>query len=91
MILDELREEIKKTDLDILELMRKRLDLAKAVGLYKMENGLEVVDPSVEETVVKRYRAFAVANGMNADSAEDICRILIKESVDLQRSLDHSK
>ena len=92
MDLEQLREEISSTDLKILELMKKRLELAKEVGLYKIENGKEVVDPSVEEKVVARYRKYAEENGMNPDHAEGVCRILIKESVELQISLkDHSK
>ncbi|MDR1690219.1 MAG: chorismate mutase [Candidatus Methanoplasma sp.] len=87
MELEKLRDEIRKTDLDILMLMKKRLDLAKEVGLYKIKNGKEVVDASVEEKVVGRYRAFAEENGMDPDSAEAVCRILIRESVELQRSL----
>ncbi|MCL2031939.1 MAG: chorismate mutase [Methanomassiliicoccaceae archaeon] len=87
MSLDELRSGIKETDLEILCLMKKRLDLAKEVGLCKIEKGLEIIEPSVEEAVVGRYRAFAEDNGMNPEYAEDICRILIRESVELQRSL----
>lgn len=87
MGLEELRDEIRAIDLEIMELMKKRLDLAREVGLFKIENGKEVVDPSVEEKVVERYRSFAEKNGMDPDNAERICRSMIKESVDLQLSL----
>ena len=87
MNLEELRGMISGIDLEILNLMKKRLDLAKEVGLYKIENKKEVVDPSVEETVAERYRAFAEKNGMNPEYAEEVCRVLIRESVELQRSL----
>jgi chorismate mutase len=85
--LEELRDEIKRTDIEILVLMKKRLDLAKEVGLCKIKSGKEIVNSSVEDEVVDRYRSFAEKNGMDPDRAEDVCRILIGESVELQRSL----
>jgi chorismate mutase len=85
--LENLREEIKKTDLEILGLMKRRLDLAKEVGLQKIMDGKDVIDPSVEEAVIGRYRTFAEENGMDPDRTEEMCKILIEESVILQKSL----
>jgi len=87
MSVDGLREEIKAADLLILEQMKRRLALAREVGLCKIREGIDVVDPSVEAAVVARYRAFAEENGMDPDCAEGVCRILIEESVRLQESL----
>ena len=92
MGLEELREEIVKTDRMIMELLKKRLDLAKQVGEYKLANNKEVVNTSVEDTVVKRYVDFAVENNMDPENIEEVCRLLIKESVELQKRLiAHSK
>jgi chorismate mutase/prephenate dehydrogenase len=87
MGLDELREEIKKADMEILEAMRKRLDVAKRIGEYKIGSGKEIRDISVEERVVGRYRDFASANGMDPDVAERVCRAVIEESVAAQASM----
>ena len=92
MDLEELREEIVKTDRMIMELLKKRLDLAKQVGEYKLANDKEVVNTSVEDAVVKRYVDFAIENNMDPENIEEVCRLLIKESVELQKRLiAHSK
>jgi len=91
MDLEELRSEIRKTDKDILELLKRRLELAKKVGEYKVIHDEEVRNIEVEERVAKAYRDFASENGMNPDYADTICRILMKESVEKQEELFHSK
>lgn len=91
MELENLRKEIEKTDGEIMSLLKKRLDLAEEVGLYKIKKGKEIVDPAVESIVIKRYRDLAVSNGMNPDIAEEICRKLIQESVELQKNLTQPK
>jgi len=92
MDLEELREEIVKTDRMIMELLKRRLDLARQVGEYKLANNKEVVNTYVEDAVVKRYVDFALENNMDPENIEEVCRLLIKESVELQKRLiAHSK
>jgi chorismate mutase len=67
--------------------MKKRIDLAKEVGRYKKDHKEEVRNTAVEDKVIGRYRRFAEENGMNPDSAEEICKLLMKESVDVQEAL----
>ena len=38
--LDDRRREIAETDRAIMELLRRRLDLAEGIGRYKAENGM---------------------------------------------------
>jgi len=87
MSLDMLRKNIEDTDMAILNLLRRRLELAKEVGIFKIENGERVRNQVVEEIVINRFRDYASKNGMNPDYAEEICRILMKESIELQESL----
>lgn len=75
------RAEIADADRRIMELLRKRLDIATEIGRYKAENGMEVRDLSVEQRVVERYRALARESGMDPDIAEEICRAIMRESV----------
>jgi Chorismate mutase len=92
MDLEELRAEIVKTDRMIMELLKRRLDLARQVGEYKLANNKEIVNTSVEDAVVKRYVNFAIENDMDPENIEEVCRLLIKESVELQKRLiSHSK
>ncbi|MDY0293813.1 MAG: chorismate mutase [Candidatus Methanomethylophilaceae archaeon] len=85
--LEQLRAEIEATDMEILRLMRRRLELAGLVGEYKMERGRPVLDRSSEERVISRYRTFASENGMDPDNAEAVCELLMRESKDVQSSL----
>lgn len=87
MNLDTIRSEIKDTDAGIMDLIRHRLELSKEVGKYKIDHDEKIRNLAVEADVVGRYRDFAVKNGMNPQYAEDICRILIKESVEAQESM----
>lgn len=87
MGLDAIRDEIADVDRQILELMRRRLDLARLVGEEKVRTGAAVRNVGQEDSVVDRYRGFALENGMNPVCAERVCRILMQESVDLQAAM----
>jgi len=91
MDLEQLRAEIRKTDKEIMELMKRRLELAKQVGEYKISNNEEVRNMEVEERVAGTYRDFASKNGMDPEYADAVCRILMRESVEIQEALRHSK
>lgn len=79
--LDGKRDEIAQKDREIMMLLRKRLDLATEIGHYKAEHGMEVRNLAVEEKVVQRYRSLAEELGMDPDTAEAICRNIMRESV----------
>lgn len=91
MDLKELRTEIEETDTRILELIRKRTEIAEAIGRYKMNNDISVRNVPVEEDIVKRYREFAENCGIDPNTIETICRALIQESVERQTSLPRSE
>lgn len=87
MGLESVRDEIRDVDLQILNLMKKRLELAEKVGEYKIETDSPVRNIHSENRVIDRYRGFALDNGMNPVYAENICRILMQESIEVQASL----
>lgn len=85
--LEEKRNAIAETDKEIITLLKKRLDLAREIGHYKAENGMEVRDLDTEKRVVDRYRYLAAENGMDPDRLELICRTIMKESVDKEAAI----
>lgn len=87
MELNEIRDEIGRIDLQILELTKRRLELAKEVGKNKVETGAAVRNIEVENRVIDRYRGFALENGMNPTCAETICKTLMQESIEVQSAL----
>ena len=91
MDLEKLREAIRKTDREIMSLMKRRLELAKQVGEYKIHNNEDIRNLEVEERVAESYRDFASENGMDPEYADAICRILMRESVEIQEAMRHSR
>ena len=49
--LGEIRVEIDKIDSELIELFKKRMDCAKAVGLYKKENNIPVLNQNRENEI----------------------------------------
>lgn len=81
MTIEELRDKIETTDYQILELIRKRTELAAEIGKLKKEEGLPIRVPEVEEKVVARYRASAVFNSLDPDEMEKLARALIEMAI----------
>ncbi len=50
--LNSLRKEINSLDKQILELLQKRIEVAKKVGAYKKENNIPVLDEGRESQVI---------------------------------------
>ena len=87
MELNDIRGEIEKIDFEIMELARRRLELAKQVGLNKAKTNAPIRNIEVENRVIDRYRGFALENGMNPVYAELICKTLMQESIEEQALL----
>lgn len=85
MKLDELRTKIDDVDERICALLKERFDLVKEVGEAKKELGANVENKDREREVIERVR-----NAMPdefKDYAEDVFRLLIEDSKDLQKKL----
>ena len=87
MELNELRNEIRNIDCELMKLMKKRLEVAKQIGLEKQKNGIQIKNADVEKKVIERYVQFAKENNMDERISEEICKLLIEESVNLQNNL----
>ncbi len=57
--LQELREEINGIDREIVDLYRKRLETAEAIGEWKRENGVPVYDPARERQLLDKVAELA--------------------------------
>lgn len=87
MELNDVRKEIESIDMQILQLSKRRLELAREVGLNKAKTGDAIRNIPVEKKVIDRYRGFALDNGMNPVYAEALCMMLMQESIDLQATI----
>jgi chorismate mutase-like protein len=76
--LDSLRVKIDALDLEILELLAKRVELVLKVGDYKRQNSLPVYDPERERSLLKRLSEAARAP-LDAETVVNVFMRLIDE------------
>ena len=83
MDLGEIRIEIDKIDSKLIELFKKRMDCAKAVGLYKKENNIPVLNQNRENEILDNVEAKGGEYGSHA-------RLLFSNIMELSRALQHN-
>lgn len=84
MTLEELRVEIETVDLEIIRLIRARMDIALKVAKEKSVTGLPTRDSERVEAVLCGVSHQAEKFGIDPASIKDIFTILIRMSEDLQ-------
>jgi|CXWL01.1.fsa_nt_gi chorismate mutase/prephenate dehydrogenase len=82
--LNSLRQQIADTDRTLLELLRRRMELAAAVGEVKARSGAPVVVRDVEDRVLMRARQHAEACGVSPEVMEAIFQSIMRGSVERQ-------
>ncbi len=85
MNLDNLRDKIALIDEKIMALVSERLGVASEIGRLKKESDLPVLNQDVEDTVINRYRNFALDEGIDPDSAENLADLLMTWSKETQK------
>ena len=76
--LNELRNEINKTDFDIVSLFKQRMDIVTAVAEYKKEHGLPILDEKREAALLERIASMA--GDELAEYAKELYRTMMKVS-----------
>jgi chorismate mutase / prephenate dehydrogenase len=79
-----LRDAIAELDRALLELLRRRMEIAGEVGRIKAERGAPIVVRDVEHQVLQRARQQAASCGVSEDVLESIFRAVIRGSVERQ-------
>lgn len=82
--LEDLREQIRLVDLELVARAAERLDLARQVGDLKRQQKLSTADYAQERTVMERARDVARELGLDPELAEDLVARLIRGSVTVQ-------
>ncbi|WP_349254492.1 chorismate mutase [Natronomonas sp.] len=78
MELDELREEIRNIDQEIVERIAQRTYVAESIAAVKREQGLPTTDESQEQAVMDRAGANAEQFDVDANLVKAIFRLLIE-------------
>jgi chorismate mutase/prephenate dehydrogenase len=82
--LSDLRDAIADVDRSLLELLRRRMDLAAEVGRFKADSGAPVVVRDIEDRVLTRARQHAEACGISEEVMESVFQAIIRGSVERQ-------
>jgi chorismate mutase len=78
MSLDELREEIREIDRDLVELIARRTYVAETIAAVKAEEGLPTTDEAQEQAVMDRAGENAEQFDVDANLVKAIFRLLIE-------------
>ncbi len=81
-----LREDIDRIDSEILKLYEERMDVVRAIGQYKIENGLPVYDAAREDEKIEKVFS-SVHNEQYADGAAQLFITLMQASREFQEEL----
>ena len=82
--LSDLRDSIAEVDRALLELLRRRMDLAAEVGRIKAVTNRPVVVRDVEDRVLTRARHHAEDCGVSEEVMEEVFQAIIRGSVERQ-------
>lgn len=86
MSLEELRDEIREIDHDIVELIARRTYVADTIAQVKAEQGLPTTDEQQEQRVMDRAGENAEQFDVDANLVKAIFRLLIELNKVEQRS-----
>lgn len=79
------REAIESLDREVLELLKRRMELVDRVVATKLEHAFPLRDPPREERILQRVRHAAVEMGLDAHEIERLYRLVMEMSVARQQ------
>ncbi|NLX47475.1 MAG: prephenate dehydrogenase/arogenate dehydrogenase family protein [Euryarchaeota archaeon] len=82
-----IRWKIEEIDNEILDLIKRRMNIAVDMGHHKVDKAMPVRDLRVEEQVRDRYLARAREIGISDAAAIELSSLLVRESVEAQARL----
>ena len=86
--LENLRLKITEVTMEILKLVKKRLELARQIGRIKAWRGLPIKDKNAENKLLSRVLKTCEDLKIPPELGEELTRLLIKYSVKIQ---EHDK
>lgn len=82
--LDDLRSRIDRIDSKLLELISKRLKLAKEIGMLKIQSRKQIQDKNREKEILKKIILKAAHLGLDGKITTKIWKIIIGHSKFIQ-------
>lgn len=84
--LDDLRRRLDAIDNDLLEILARRMDVAREIGQYKREHGMSVVQPERYKDLIRNRVGMSAQLGLDEEFVKRIIAEIHEESVRLQIS-----
>lgn len=85
--LDELRQKIDKLDKQILETMKERMTISEAIGKYKHENNITILQTRRYDEVMNNRRNQASEVGLNPEFVVKVYEHIHEESINRQNKV----
>ena len=84
----ELRKEIDRLNVEIIDRIKERVDVAIQIGAVKHRYDMPVVDSAREKIVYERARELAEQRGVDPDTIERIFREIVQMCVNAEEDLE---
>lgn len=85
--IDDLRAKIDELDDKLLQIFRERMKVSAAIGKYKFENNITVLQARRYEEILNTRRKQAEQNHLNADFVVKVFEDIHEESVNIQNDI----
>ncbi len=89
--LSELRRSIDDLDVALLELLSKRMDVSRNIGIFKKEHDMPILQANRYDEILARRGEQAQKLGLKADFVQSILQTIHEASVELQIELNSDK
>ncbi len=85
--LDELRQEIDKLDDSVLEILQKRMEISEAIGIYKKENNITILQTRRYDEIMNNRKERGAKLGLSEDFLTALFEDIHEESVARQNKI----
>lgn len=86
--LSQLRRKIDDLDVALLELMTKRMEISKSIGIYKKEHSMPILQANRYDEILERRGEQATKLGLDPAFVKSILQTIHQASVELQIKLN---
>lgn len=85
--LDNFRKKINKIDLELFELIKKRMEVSKKIGNFKKQNNLPILDVKREKKIFEKLKKLAEEKNLDKAFIKELFELIIKKSKEEQNKL----
>ena len=85
--LKDFREELSDIDQDLIDLLKKRMDISEQIGSYKKDLNMVIFQKSIWENAFKQNVKSALKSDLSEDFASELFKIIHQESIVKQSNI----